>query len=117
MPNTIEKAIKQEFGCYYMADELPEVWDEDFIKTELPRRASSSAQTLAYMLGEEEIPSLISSLRAMRNNPAHPLIQVICDSTLVDWTEEAEDWNVLQSLLDLIADNLEKHKVLSKTQN
>jgi hypothetical protein len=116
MLSTIERAIKQEFGCYYIADELPAQWSEDFIQVELPKKASSSSQTLKYMIGDEKVPELVGILRAMQNDPVHPLIQVICDSTLVDWTEEPEDWRILQSLLGLIAENLEQQMVLSESK-
>ncbi|MBE9215064.1 hypothetical protein IQ247_20755 [Plectonema cf. radiosum LEGE 06105] len=100
----IEEAIKQEFGCYYLAEELEEGW-EDY----LPQMAEHSAFRLRDRLEKHNsITDLIQLLQNARNNPDHPIVQLICEQTLIDWVDEPEDWQILQTLLDMIVVNLKQ---------
>ncbi len=101
--SNIEEAIKQEFGCYYLADELQEGWEDS-----LSQMARASASRLLDQVGENHIQDLIQLLKDARNDPNHPVIQMICDETLIDWVDEPTDWQVLQNLLDLIVTNLKQ---------
>lgn len=101
--NNIEEALKQEFGCYYLADELQEGWEDS-----LSKMAWASASRLSDRIGENHIQDLIELLKDVRNDPNHPIVQMICDETLIDWVDEPTDWQVLQNLLDMIVMNLKK---------
>jgi hypothetical protein len=97
----IEEALKQEFACYYLPDELEEGWEDS-----LPQMAWASASRLSDRVGENNIQDLIQVLTDARNDPDHPIIQMICDETLIDWIDEPTDWQLLQNLLDKIVVNL-----------
>jgi hypothetical protein len=101
--SNIQEALKQEFGCYYIADELLEGWEDS-----LPQMARASASRLSDRVGENDIQDLNQLLKDARNDPNHPVIQMICDETLIDWVDEPTDWQVLQKLLDLIVTNLKQ---------
>ncbi|MEH2250342.1 hypothetical protein [Nostoc sp.] len=99
----LESALKQEFGCYYLADELQEEWEDS-----LSQMAWASASRLGDRVGENNIQDLIQLLKDARNDPNHTVIQMICNETLVDWIDEPTDWQVLQNLLDMIIMNLKQ---------
>ena len=105
MENTIDikEALKQEFACYYLADEVEEGWEDS-----ISQMAWASAERLKHRVGENRIQDLIQLLQDERNEHEHPIIKMICDETLIDWVDEQKDWQVLQNLLDMIVMNLKQ---------
>jgi hypothetical protein len=111
MRQTIElnKLLRQEFGCYYDPDLLELGWEKN-----LSEMASDSATRIGYQVKEEnDLRNLIELLQEAHDNLKHPVIEMICDQTLIDWTDEPQDWHLLQKLLDMIIANLQKNSDLS----
>ena len=102
---SIDDALRDEFSCHYLADELPPQWDDMFLTQRLPARADASAKRLHHKVGDDQAPKLATQLREAASSQHHTVVAMICDVTSIDWTEEA-DWPVLQRLLRQIADKL-----------
>ena len=102
---SIEEALRDEFACHYLADELPTTWDDVFLAQKWPARAEASAKRLNHKVDADKAQELAVLLRDAAGTPTHPIIAMICDVTSIEWTESA-DWPVLQRLLSLIADKL-----------
>jgi hypothetical protein len=102
----VEQAIEDEFGCYYLIDELPPERHNDFCRTQLPGIAAKSAERLRSAVGEDHVNDLVKVLRNLRNDPSHPLVTAIGEASLMGWADEPEDWHVFQTLLDAIIDHL-----------
>ena len=102
---SIDDALRDEFSCHYLADELPPQWDDAFLTQRLPARAEASAMRLLHKVGDDHAPALATLLREAASAPDHTVVAMICDVTSVDWTDGA-DWPVLQRLLRQIADKL-----------
>lgn len=101
----LENAIRDEFSCHYLPEELPPQWDELFLSRDLPAKAEKSAKRLRHKLGADQAQELAVMLREAANSSAHSLVTLISDVTSVDWTEE-QDWPVLQTLLRSIANKI-----------
>ncbi len=105
----LNELLRQEFGCYYNADVLELGWEEH-----LSEMASDSATCIGYQVKEKnDLRNLIELLQEAHDNLKHPVIAMICDQTLIDWTDEPQDWHLLQNLLDMIITNLQKNSNLS----
>lgn len=103
-PISPQEALIQEFGTYYLADELMADWAKS-----LERWAWDSARRLIRRIGDAQAPDLIALLTAAQDDPEHPLVQTLCDETLVAWTDEPQEWHELQQLLETIAADLAFH--------
>jgi hypothetical protein len=103
----VERAIENEFSCYYGSDELPREMNSHFLQIELPDMAARSAERLKHMVGENNISKLVKVLQDMRNDPSHPLIKTISNNTLVAWDIDPDDRRAFQILLDAVVDNLQ----------
>jgi hypothetical protein len=106
--SSLQQLIWQEFSSQYLPEELPPKWEKAFIEQELPEMAKRSALRLQHNLKTSNVQDLIELLENSGQDPEHPLVQVICDATLIDWSEEPENWIVLQKLLYLILVNLKR---------
>jgi hypothetical protein len=104
----LERIVWQEFSSYYLPEELPAQWSNSFLENELPEMARKSALRLNYSLKGYGSPILEDLLESACQDSAHPLIQVICDATLIDWAEETEKWDVLKKILSLIVRELKR---------
>ena len=102
---SINDALRDEFSCHYLADELPPQWDDAFLTQRLPARAEASAVRLRHKVGDDHAPALATLLREAASAPDHAVVAMICDVTSIDGTNGA-DWPVLQRLLRQIADKL-----------
>lgn len=100
-PLNASDAVKREFGLYYLADELPHP---------LPQGLSSyyegSARRLRAAVGDVGVRSLTDLLRAMRENPTHPVVRAIEDDTHFEWTEDQDTWSAFRQLIDGITAHL-----------
>lgn len=111
----LNRAIDNEFTCYYQIDELPGPWNEEVLSTELPRRAWKSAVRLRQAVGEANVPALVQMLSDMQRDPGHPMVSMIGGYTRFIWTDDPEDWRVFQLLMELIITNLSKKSSDSAT--
>jgi hypothetical protein len=105
LPIEPSRAIRREFVTNYQLDELP-AWTEENLRGELRRRTWASAVRLREMVSPERLPEVIELLRAMREDPHHPLLAEIEVSTMMIWSDEPADWQVFQLLVDRIIDEL-----------
>ncbi|WP_218082586.1 hypothetical protein [Anthocerotibacter panamensis] len=105
----IHQAIKAEFTCHYLIDELPEEWDSLFFQIDLPKMARSSAIRLQREVGNSYVDDLIKALQDMNSDPSHPLVNAISESSLFNWADEPNDWHVFQILLNLITQDLKQY--------
>lgn len=101
----LENAIRDEFSCHYLPEELPPQWTETFLSRDLPAKAEKSAKRLRHKLGTDQAQQLAALLREAANSSTHSLVALVADVTSIDWTEE-QDWPVLQALLRSIADKI-----------
>ena len=101
----LEAAIRSEFSSHYLPEELPPQWNETFLSRDVPRRAEKSAKRLRHAVGATRVQELAALLRDVASSPKHPLVDMISDTTAIDWTTE-EDWPILQALLLSIATQL-----------
>lgn len=101
----MEAAIRSEFSSHYLPEELPPQWSETFLSRDLPRRAEKSAKRLSHAVGAHRAQDLAMLLRNVAGSPKHPVVDMISDTTSIDWTTE-EDWPILEALLLSIAAQL-----------
>jgi len=98
------EAVFQELVCYYLSDELPPT--AAGLVRHLESEAPESAARIRHAVGREGVHAVIDLLQALRNNPAHPLVARIENSSLVAWGKP-EMRHHFQSLLDQIITHLQ----------
>jgi hypothetical protein len=101
-PPTIEQALSNEFGAYWHGDELPPRSNEKFYE----QNARQAAIRLRQAVGANQLASLKSYLEAIRNDPAHPFLAELVNTTGVGWMDEPERWSLFQRVVDLIVQSL-----------
>jgi hypothetical protein len=99
---TAEELILDEFGRYYLGDELRV--DDAFVNR-IPVLAAASATRLARKSGATR-ESVVTVLRAMRDDRAHPLHREIGEQTLMWWVDDDNSWLQFQRLVDRIIESL-----------
>lgn len=100
-----EEILLNEFGCYYLADELPSIAPEH-LASWLPAWAQASAQRLSADAGAEGTPRLLELLRAVRADRDHPLVARLSRESNIPWRDD-DAWPGLQAILDEIGRHLE----------
>lgn len=112
MGQTVEpqKALEQEFVCYWNGDELPAVQSEAFLSS-LPQRAWASAHRLRQAVGEEQVDALIDVLRSLKEEPDGVLLSVIAGRSQISWQDDPRDWAVFQGIVDQLIDFLRRGPV------
>jgi hypothetical protein len=98
-----QKILSQEFSCYYIEDGFEVGWENSIAEL-----ASDSAIRLYRHLNNDSIQEFSIFLDTLKNEPNHPFIETLSDETLIDWTNNPSTWKLLQQILELIGDNLEK---------
>jgi hypothetical protein len=106
-PSSPHQAIENEFGCYYLGDELPPLQSDAF-RASLPQRTWTSAIRLREAVGEDRVGDLIRALESLKTTPDGILMGEIESATLIGWTDDPQDWAVFQGLVDQIIDFLRK---------
>ncbi|MCE9576334.1 MAG: hypothetical protein K8W52_24515 [Deltaproteobacteria bacterium] len=87
--------ILNEFTLYYRGDEVDVEQLED-----LRDRAESSALRLASEAGVQGAPQVVSLLRELRDNRAHPFHESIGISSELWWAQDDELFLVFQQVVD-----------------
>ncbi|MCE9572196.1 MAG: hypothetical protein K8W52_03485 [Deltaproteobacteria bacterium] len=100
-----EQIVLDEFGCYYLADDLDV---GPGLIHEVPALAAASAERLALALGAADRAPVIALLRELRDDPAHRLHRTIGHQTLLRWS--SHDWlfRIFQQIADEIIIRLEQ---------
>jgi hypothetical protein len=98
-----KSAVLSEFTRYYLADEMPEWTEQEFIE-ELPEMAEGSARRLQSEAGKNA-RALVDYLRSLAEDPQAPDVREIENRTLVAWRD---DWSQFQRIVLAIADELER---------
>ena len=93
----LEEALWQEFASYYLPEELEPGWQQY-----LPQMARASALRPAHDLDGQRVRRLWLLLMTAQQDQGHPVVALICDATLIDWTECDQDWQVLRLLLQTL---------------
>jgi len=99
-PVSIEEAIDQEFGAYWLGDEIPS-FSEEFVAEILPIWARQSADRLRHAVGESEVENLRTFLETLVQNPRHPLIEQISYGSQISWTR-SDTWLHFVRILQII---------------
>jgi hypothetical protein len=102
----LQKIIWQEFSSQYLPEELPAEWSQSFLEERWPEMARNSALRFKSKIKPQDQRELAILFDNASQNPNHPLIQFICDTTCIDWIEEVGNWEALARLLSLISMNL-----------
>ena len=103
---TLQDIVAGEFITQYIPDELPPEWTDSVLVEELPLMANRTALRLRGRVASDSIESLISLLELASQDPEHSLVQQICSESLMEWTEEPENWYVFRQLLKLVIEKL-----------
>jgi hypothetical protein len=98
-----EKILRQEFGSYYIADGFDSGWENS-----IPELAHDSAIRLKRNLGDNSVQEFVSLLETLKQHPENPLVEMLSDETLIDWIDNPSSWQLLQTILGLITENLRK---------
>jgi len=99
-PVAIEEAIDQEFGAYWLGDEIPS-FSEEFVAHILPMWARDSADRLRRAVGEAEVESLRTFLGMLVQNPRHPLVEQISYGSQIHWSRP-DTWPHFVRILEII---------------
>lgn len=102
---SLDKALENEFSCYYHGDELPPVRSDVFLTT-LPQRTSASSLRLRRAIGDERVLDLIDLLKSLKDDPCGATMSVITNATLVGWADDPQSWAVFQSLIEQLIEAL-----------
>jgi hypothetical protein len=102
-PTSAESVVLNEFGCYFLADELLNWTGKDF-EEKIPELAADSAERL-WFDGEGVVPEVIALLRELSEHPEHRLMEEIGDKTLIEWRHA---WPMFRLLVGAIIDELER---------
>ena len=101
-----EKIVLDEFGAYYLGDEL--VVGPDFVGQQVPARAkASAARMIAALRGEDRAP-VIALLRRLADNRNDPLHTKIGEHTMLWWADDDELFAVFGSLVDAMITELQR---------
>jgi hypothetical protein len=103
-----DELLLDEFGSYYLADELDDWTDAEFVQ-QIPEKAAESAKRLLWAGGRGAAAQIISTLQAIAGDRQHSLHEHISEHTLIDWRDE-EAWPVFQKLAAAIAQELGQGK-------
>jgi hypothetical protein len=99
-PISIEEAIDQEFGSYWLGDEIPS-FSGEFVVEILPIWARDSADRLRHAVGESEVENLRTFLEKLVQNPRHPFIELISNSSQIYWSN-SETWPHFVRIVEII---------------
>ncbi len=99
---TPQDILLDEFGCYYLGDE---VRIDDAFEKQIPELAAASAKRLRKK-SESSCESLALLLAAMRNDRNHPIVQQIGEQSLMWWADDDKAWHLFQQLVGEIIDRL-----------
>jgi len=101
----LEQYINNEFGSYYLIDEIPN-WSEEGVEQQLAKMAAGSARRFLYRIDNSQIENLVSILTDLRNKRNPSLLTRISEGSLMDWDATEEDWRMFQDIVDGIIANL-----------
>jgi hypothetical protein len=93
------QTLLDEFGYYYMADELPSDL-EDFLF-----RAESSATRIVVDTGERA-SEVVDLLDVMSEDRWHPLFTMIEARSQLSWNGDDRTWRTFQTLAGRICDDI-----------
>ena len=113
IPERFREALFQEFVGFYHVSEAPDSWDE-WLEEKLERAASSGAARMRYRIASNDISEFVAYLRSESQNRQGSLVQEIEHWTQSLWAYNDKKWNVLQQLLNAIADQLEAREKQAK---
>jgi hypothetical protein len=105
-PVPIEEAVDQEFGAYWLGDEIPS-FSGEFAAEILPMWARDSAHRLRHAVGESEVENLRAFLEVLVKNPRHPFIELISYGSQIAWTR-ADTWPHFVRILEIIRAELQR---------
>ena len=111
IPQRFSNAIRTEFVSFYEVAELPASWSEWM--AELQQITVASASRIRHRLGDVPASELAAFLRSGSQEPQSELIRAIEEWTRFGWSDEEEDWTVLQQILCAIADHLDRQPASS----
>jgi hypothetical protein len=101
---SIEAAVHHEFGCYYLADELPAVMDDSWLQAV----TRSSAGRMSAHVGAANLDTLVLQLRAAAEDPTHPLVvMIVRRESMLYWLDD-DCWPELQRLLGWLARSVDE---------
>jgi hypothetical protein len=103
-PVPIEEAIEQEFGAYWLGDEIPS-FSEKFVAEILPEWARHSAYRLRHAVGESEVEKLRAFLEMLTHDRHNPFIDRISTS-LIEWADP-QTWPHFVRILEIIRAELQ----------
>ena len=92
-----------QFASWFNADELPELSEADLVE-----RAHESGTELARALGPQA-PEAATLLRAMADDPSHPLFADIEQYSLFGWNSDDETLAQFRPLAMTMADSVVAH--------
>ena len=97
------EALKKEFSCHYLADELP----YPFAGETLKGWATDSAARLMYTY-KDILPELQTILIESENNRNSELVKVIANESdyFGDVLNEPDDWLLLRKILKIITEKI-----------
>jgi hypothetical protein len=95
---SVEQALSDEFAAYWHGDELPKFSNEDFFN----QNASNAAIRLRQSIAENQIGPMKAYLESIRNNPDHPFLAELVNTTGIGWMDSPESWGRFQRVMDLI---------------
>ena len=99
MTESVEAAVRHEFSCYYLADELPAEMDDEWLQS----MTRSSAYRMCARVHSSEVGELAAQLRSAAADRSHPLVTMIAgQESMLDWLDD-DCWPDLQRLLSWLA--------------
>lgn len=108
LSDDIEKSFRNEFVAFYEISELPDSWEE-WLNMELDNAATNSAARMTDWVEDNDIPEMARLLRSAARERRGTLVRQIEKWTRFFWSEEDDDWNALQEILNAIANQLEAY--------
>lgn len=98
-----EEILLDEFGCYYLADEIGV--GQQFL-SRLDEFASDSAVRLVEEAGPSGIGGVVELLERLRDERSHPLHDAIAAASLICWNEDDYMLGIFRQFVDALVAKL-----------